>query len=111
MIAVYHNRNFLMFPFEEHPFDLVPVAYVDTDNLEDAFKLTNTIDSHWSKNDFNWIHERAQIPCRENVDYCRSTSVGDVLYKMESPDEWIGYQVDSVGFSPLPKCANIYWNT
>ena len=80
MIKVLHNKNFLKFAicFDEKSLlekaakikmsDLTEVARVDTDNLDEAFRLTNHIDSDWSTN------EKVATIAKS-----RSTSVGDIL--------------------------------
>jgi hypothetical protein len=72
--------------------DLHLVAEVATDNLNEAYQLTNTIDNSWWKN--------YGVKFLGSPEYgmkgCRSTSVGDV---MELDGKF--YQVDSVGFSSV----------
>lgn len=62
------------------------VAEVNTDDLADAFYLTNSIDDYWGNNpgveEFNSKH--------------RSTSVGDI---MERDGKW--YVVAPIGFTEL----------
>lgn len=53
------------------PSGYVKVAEVDTDDLEVAFELTNTIDRAW------WENEGVKAI----VTPCRSTSVGDILVR------------------------------
>ena len=64
----------------------LPVALVDTDNLETAFMLTNHIDESWTLND--------------GVDALltkvRSTSVGDVMVRGDKR-----FLVDRMGFTEL----------
>lgn len=50
------------------PSDFRPVAVVDTDDLDEAYRLTNHIDKLW------WHNEKV-VALRES----RSTSIGDVL--------------------------------
>ena len=62
------------FGFEDYPCWMCPdtfklVAEVDTNDLTEAFLLTNDMGSDW------WLHEQVQV----FVMPCRSTSVGDVL--------------------------------
>ena len=45
------------------------VAEVETESLDDAFRLTNDVDGHW------WLN--AGVSARRIP--CRSTSVGDVI--------------------------------
>lgn len=85
MITVYHNHN----PRLEIQSDfdacdnLIKVAQVDTDDLEEAFALTNSIDHPWTEN--------AQV--RAEPGRHRSTSVGDVME--QDGDRFI---VDTIGF-------------
>ena len=79
MITVYHNPNFIELTFKqdiavrvkEHLDILQEVAEVDTDDLNEAFKLTNHIDSDWMDN-------YEVTPVNGNH---RSTSVGDCMEK------------------------------
>ncbi len=64
------------------------VADVDTDDLNDAFRLTNHIDGNWCEN------EEVQYVIGPNV---RSTSVGDILIDKDD-NAWA---VARVGFAPL----------
>ena len=68
------------------PVDFYPVAEVQTDDLEEAFILTNSIDREWWRN--------AGVRCLRRD---RSTSVGDLL---ETRDGL--YRVASSGFEPFP---------
>ena len=67
------------------PQDYDFVATVDTDNLEVAFELTNSIDCAW------WTN--AKVISRFEDDGCRSTSVGDVIIIDGRP-----FQCASVGW-------------
>lgn len=58
--------------------------------LEEAYRLTNTIDEAWYENPDLTVYENAQ-------NGCRSTSVGDII----SIDGWGEYVVDGFGFKPL----------
>jgi len=76
MIAVYHNKNFLDSKYqfgEAVPTDeeLELVAYVNTDEIETAFMLTNHIECAW------WENREVKAVKTE----VRSTSVGDVCIK------------------------------
>lgn len=69
MIKVYHAKNptFGMTNLS-FPADYELVAYVETDDKEKAFELTNHIHQEWWKNE--------GVKCLKEA---RSTSVGDVL--------------------------------
>jgi len=98
MIKVLHNKNFLNFAlcFDEKELlekitnmpmtDLTEVAHVDTDNLDEAFRLTNHIDSDWSTN------EKVATIAKS-----RSTSVGDILQL--NGQFWM---VANIGFVKIP---------
>lgn len=89
MITVWHNPNFIMTGREEPSMeefiknDCEPVANVYTDDLEEAYRLTNTIDTVWWEN--------------KGVDTIRggyrSTSMGDYMDR-----DGVVYQVAAVGF-------------
>ena len=89
MIKVYHNDMFLAYilnpSLKKNTVHLV--AEVDTDDLDEAFRLTNNITHLWVIN--------KGVKAVEGVQH-RSTSVGDLL-------EWNGksYVVESVGFREL----------
>lgn len=51
------------------------VAVVKSNDLEDAFKLTNNIDQPWVQND------NLLFPCPRPHDGYRSTSVGDLMQR------------------------------
>jgi hypothetical protein len=53
------------------PRDYYEVASVSSDNIEEAFRLTNSIE-------FNWW-ENAEVTALFSGGGCRSTSVGDVV--------------------------------
>lgn len=72
MITVYHHSDFLKYDFCREEWlkgTLTPVAEVDTDDADEAFQLTNHIDSSWLENE----------KVKPLVEKARSTSVGDVL--------------------------------
>lgn len=89
MVKVYHNRNFSNYMLDKKmptSNDLTLVAEVDTDNLDVAYTLTNSIDEYWWDND----------GVDAIVTHTRSTSCGDV---MNVGDDW--YIVASVGFEKI----------
>ena len=55
--------------------------------LNQAYELTNSIDTSWFKNVDIWVSEKAQKGCR-------STSVGDVIVVNDAP-----YMVAGCGFT------------
>lgn len=76
---VKHDRDTIgiraMFDAQENaqwPKDYVHVATVESDDREDAFVLTNSIDYGWWKN-------AGVTPHGDAAKGCRSTSVGDVV--------------------------------
>ena len=89
MIRVYHNDMFLAYilnpSLKKNTVHLV--AEVDTDDLDEAFRLTNNITHLWVIN--------KGVRAVESVQH-RSTSVGDLL-------EWNDkiYVVESFGFREL----------
>jgi hypothetical protein len=95
MVQVFHNSDFFDFGMRTthlpDPAKLTLVARVDTNELDDAYRLTNHIDSDWQEN-----------PGVEAVGDAgkgaRSTSVGDVL---EMNDGY--WMVASFGFTPMKK--------
>lgn len=92
MIHVYHNPHFLelaikegdvlVFAVKRQLKELEQVATVFTNDLDEAFRLTNHIDKSWHEN------ERVKV-----IKKSRSTSVGDVLLY-----EGVMYVVAPVGF-------------
>lgn len=87
MIKVFHNKNH-HFDVKSDPdacVNLVEVAQVDTDKLEEAYRLTNSFERPWMANP-----KVQATPGRH-----RSTSVGDVLER-EGGDRFI---VDVFGFT------------
>ena len=97
MITVIHNSRFTDFSFMEESeiqaeaaklteAELTKAAVVHTDSLEDAFRLTNNIDSAWTDNE-------GVSPTFQSR---RSTSVGDIMTK-----DGKRFMVASVGFVEL----------
>jgi hypothetical protein len=58
--------------------DFIEVATVDTDDLEEAFRLTNSINSSWTENSEITLTEKGKQMVRDNGGL-RSTMVGDVF--------------------------------
>lgn len=71
------------------PVGYIHVANVDTNDLEVAFELTNTIDRAW------WSNPGVQA----KVSPCRSTSVGDIMVKDTGSRHWVA----GMGFEVLPE--------
>ena len=69
------------------PEDYQLVAEVDTNDVDEAYYLTNDVDTKW------WINERVTA----HVVPCRSTSVGDVLVLPDGR----GLRVHSRGYRRL----------
>lgn len=89
MITVYHKiiPSFLV---ELNPDmkEYREVAIVDTNMLEEAFKLTNNIEEEWTKNQKVFTKFFNQ----------RSTSVGDLMLFRDT-----FYAVDNIGFKMIYK--------
>lgn len=77
-----------IFARQKWPGSYTLVAAVEARSLDDAFRLTNTIDNHWTKNPGVVV----EGDCSK-----RSTSVGDVL----QTDDGGLWAVASVGFAKL----------
>jgi hypothetical protein len=86
MVKVYHNPKFLNIAValkmdssvlvEDLKADMVHVADVFTDDLDEAFEWTNNIDTPWTKLGTLQGNLKAYVNGP-----CRSTSVGDVMEK------------------------------
>jgi hypothetical protein len=99
MIAVYHNKEFTKYTLTEKPphlKEILPlltkVADVSTSDLDEAFRLTNNIDSPWINN--HAVQPTAEIISQQG---CRSTWVGDVM--RTSDGTW--YSIALFGFIKL----------
>jgi len=86
-ITVWHvvNPTFRMNDALEFPFDFRKVADVATDDLDVAYRLTNSIDGYW------WENVDVHPTFRDAG--CRSTSVGDLMIR-----DGIKYVVAPAGF-------------
>jgi len=94
MIAVWHNDKFTDYGFGKGTLKGVTihqVAQVATDELEEAYRLTNNIDTCW-------IENPEVTPIGITGEAARSTSVGDVLFLNDK-----GYVVESFGFREIPR--------
>lgn len=77
MSKVFHDKNFLIDDANmkqlrsgrKFPDDFVLVAECDSEELDEIFQLTNSIDRVW------WLNEGV----KKTVSAARSTSVGDVV--------------------------------
>jgi len=105
MVEVLHNKYFLKRQFEQDRQTLmidykeaVPVAIVDTDELEEAYQKTNNIDTPWVTNAKVMVNIRV-------INGTRSTSVGDFLLR-----DSILYVVGAVGFVQLSNAYDVYRN-
>jgi hypothetical protein len=90
-IKVFHSKRARFF---DEPFPVWPdpenwdeVAIVESDNLEDAYHLTQTVD-------FNWTRRTEGI--KVLVTEARSTGVGDVLVSSDG----VPHRVLFAGFGP-----------
>jgi len=113
MITVYHNSKFLdRMPFEWgeriHPKveDLSRVATVHAYNLDDAYRLTNTIDAPWWENELVNCNVGAWSEIKRGY---RSTSCGDILVDKDGR-AWI---VAALGFERVRdldtgRCSRCY---
>jgi hypothetical protein len=99
MIHVVHNETFLRYSFlsdekikalfeSQKVEDFLMVAAVKSDNLDDAFRSTNNIDTNWCENS-NVIAFQKE---------CRSSSVGDLF--IADTGKW--YIVATCGFVEVP---------
>lgn len=90
-MKIFHAKKLVM-PFEEKrpafPSEYNEVAEVSASSLDEAYAMTQNIDSSWVKG----AKVKTHLPA------CRSTSVGDVI-KDDSGDFHI---VEMIGFSKLP---------
>lgn len=89
MVRVFHNpkTNFMNVKISD-AFLMTPeelVAEIDTDNMNEAYRLTNHIDKPWDKN--------PEVKC---IKPSRSTSIGDF---MELNGVW--YAVAPIGFEKV----------
>ena len=96
---VYHAPRLLLFTtseeqvanfWAENRADYIRVAVVDTETLDDVFRLTNHIDCAW------WDNDGVQ----KVVDEARSTSVGDVICEIDD-DSIKMYMVAAYGFTDI----------
>ena len=86
--------------YAKHGVSYKMVARVDTDDLEEAWELTNNINHPWTMND--------KVSCFRSMSY-RSSSVGDVFVKVRmcpESGEWAHQEismhyVDKIGFEEL----------
>jgi hypothetical protein len=69
------------------------VATVATTNLEEAFRLTNTIDNSWWENPGVEPHFVGRG--------CRSTSAGDVLVTCKNGERVAAHRVADFGFEEI----------
>jgi len=72
------------------------VADVYSDDLEEAYRLTNSIDKNWWKN--------YEVRSRFTTEGCRSTSVGDFIVKHEMDGDEV-YVVAGCGFIKVKEAA------
>ena len=93
MVTVFHVAPpFLTFNSNPAPFPdtLIKVAEVETNELEVAFRLTNSIDSYWVET------APSNVKVMNDEFGHRSTSVGDLMEK-----DGVYYIVASVGYQVL----------
>jgi len=105
MISVYQAKNTRESMFNERTtltvkemvFDFEVVANVNTDDLDQAYELTNTIHQPW------WTNEGVMFKGSptHGMKGCRSTSVGDVMIKPLADGNIEAYVVASAGFDKL----------
>lgn len=76
--AIYHHKNPTFWEPEDdliNPHDFEWIAIIDAENLEDAFRLSNSIDTPW------W-HNAEVISLSDKAPGYRSTSVGDIIVEI-----------------------------
>ena len=90
---VWHKKNsdFWTCATELNAKDFEMVAFVEADNHDEVFRLTNSIDDHW------WNNEGVDMST--NLTGCRSTSVGDIVQNMTNGQIMA---VDKVGWKEIP---------
>lgn len=95
MISIWHNDRFLDYPLKGaealKDTTIHLTARVNTDILQEAYRLTNNIDKSWAENPNVTVINAKGGPLR-------STSVGDVL---RHNDKW--YVVEMVGFREMTR--------
>lgn len=89
MITVFHNPRFLWEGEKPALHRCDEVGTVNTDDPDEAFRLTNSIDRHWTTNEQVSSYRRD----------ARSTSVGDMLVR-DDGKTWI---VASCGFTEVER--------
>ena len=93
---VWHKRN-TMFNLEENVADTFnrgdyqAVAEVETENIDDVFQLTNTIEHSW------WLNPGV-LHLFDGLG-CRSTSVGDLIEDASGKF----HRVDTAGFTEVTR--------
>lgn len=89
-MKVYHSKT-LTNPFAEvnpiFPIDYNKVADIETKDLNEAYELSNSINSPWLFNN----------KVKSDLLVCRSTSVGDVI----EDNDGNFFMVDMIGFKEL----------
>jgi len=78
MFEVYHAKkpNFGFGPELSFPAEYEKVAVVESDNVEEVFYLTNTVEREW------WTNERVRP-----LGQFRSTSVGDIIVNIATGEK------------------------
>ncbi len=76
----------------DFPKNYTLVAHAHTNDLENAYQLTNSIDSNWIHN--AWVEPTAAVKSKGG---CRSTSVGDVMVRGDGKK----FVVSNMGMKPL----------
>jgi hypothetical protein len=98
MLYVYHNAHFLDYHFKNSSLKnaLVSlVAVVDAADLEEAYRLTNNIDTPW--------HDNPGVKVMDK-EATRSTSVGDLIVEGPAGDLSCRHHVvESCGFRELER--------
>jgi hypothetical protein len=91
-IQVFHATALRSFsePFAEFtPENFTHVADVDTDDLEVAYDMTQSVDAPWTKN--------PGVTTPKMYPHYRSSSVGDVFVDADGK----AHRVDRTGFTPV----------
>ncbi len=91
---VLHNPDFIRYREGDtiSPDALLAVAEVETDSLERAYELTNSIDQPW------WLNDGVTALVTSDR---RSTSVGDVIVNLDNQS---AHAVCMFGFKELEGC-------
>jgi hypothetical protein len=74
-----------------------PVALLNVERVEEAFRYTNSVEDHWS----NEARDAGKLMSLPNGDRHRSTSIGDIIVA-----DGVAQIVIAIGYRPLPKAQS-----